>query len=292
MDVDFSSFDPARAEALAAGYARDGYAIVRGLFDPTEVAQIAAAFDQIHAEALAHGRSFRHGNLFYNVATAPDGDAPLVRMAQWPSYHQPVLNAVRLDPRMAAVLAPLIGGDLKQIINQLHWKAPSADGSPGADFAWHQDARFRKPDHAYRNLADAYVQTGLAIDPHTRASGAMRFVRGSHRRGDLDLDIAQDVLGRAMADDALARAGLSTDDIVDIELAPGDLALWSSYLVHGSGVNRSDHQRRFYINGYVRSADCDRGEVTFAGGQPVPLGPEPALVHYEDLHERGGPHYP
>lgn len=268
-------------------YARDGYAIVRGLFDAGEIAEIAAAFDQLHAEGVAHGRSFRHGNLFYNVTPATDASPPLVRMAQWPSYHQPVLDAVRRDPRIAAVLAPLIGGDLKQIINQLHWKA----SGPSADFAWHQDSRFRKPDHAYRNLGSAYIQTGLAIDPHTRESGAMRFVRGSHLRGELDLDVAEEVLGRSMADDALARAGLSTDDIVDVELAPGDFAMWSPYLVHGSGTNCSDHARRLYINGYVRSADCDRGEVTFAAGHPVPLGPEPALVHYEALRERGEPHY-
>ena len=62
-------------------------------------------------------------------------------------------------------------------------------------------------------------------------------------------------------------------------------------LVHGSGTNSSDHKRRLYINGYVRAADCDRGEWAFRDGQPVPLGPKPALVHYEELYERPEPHY-
>ena len=56
-------------------------------------------------------------------------------------------------------------------------------------------------------------------------------------------------------------------------------------------MNRADHQRRFFINGYVRAADCDRGEWAFRDGQPGPLGPEPALVHYEALHVRPEPHY-
>lgn len=288
-DFAFHGLDSARGAALAAAYGRDGYAIVRGLFGAEEIARIAAAVDAVHAEALAHGRSFRHGNLFYNVAPASHADAsPAVRMVQWPSYHQPVLDAARTDPRIAAVLAPLIGADLKQIINQLHWKAPGR----GADFAWHQDSRFRKPHDAYRNLGASYVQTGLAIDPHVKQSGAMRFVRGSHLRGNLDLDIGEGVLGREMADTALTRVGLSTADIVDLELAPGDLALWSPYLVHGSGVNTSGHQRRFYINGYVRAQDCDRGEWAFKGGQPVALGSEQALVHYEELRENPHPHYP
>jgi len=268
-------------------YRRDGYAIVRGVFALAEVAEIAAATDQLYAEGVAHGRSFRHGNLFYNVAPGPGG-APLVRMAQWPSYHQPVLDHVRLDPRVAALLAPLIGPDLKQIINQVHWKAPGGMG----DFAWHQDSRFRKPAEAYRNRGSAYVQTGLAIDPHTIESGCMRFIPASHHEGDLDLDTATEVLGNAMSDDVLAAKGLSDADALDVLLDPGDMVLFNPHAVHGSGSNVSSHQRRLYINGYVRAADCDRGEWAFRGGEPVALGETPALVHYERLHERPEPHYP
>jgi ectoine hydroxylase-related dioxygenase (phytanoyl-CoA dioxygenase family) len=135
------------------------------------------------------------------------------------------------------------------------------------------------------------VQTGLAIDPHTPASGCMRLIPRSHLRGDLELDCSTKVLGTSMNDAPLHGCGLSPDDAVDLVLEPGDLALWSPYLVHGSGTNGSDHRRRLYINGYVRAADCDRGEWAFRGGRPVPLGPEPALIHYEALYERGHAHY-
>lgn len=270
----------------ANAWNRDGYAIVRGFFSRHEVAAIGADVDRVHAEGVAHGRSFRHGNLFYKIAESERG-APVVQMVQWPAYHRPVLDAVRLDPRFAALLAPLIGRDLKQIINQLHWKAPGAAG----DFAWHQDSRFRQPADCYRNLGTSYVQTGLAIDPHTVESGCMSFVPGSHLRGDLDLDTATEVLGNAMQDEVLERVGLLASDAIRVELEPGDLALWNPYLVHGSGSNVSNHQRRLYINGYVRAADCDRGEWAFRDGLAVPLGLEPALVHYEQLRERGEPHY-
>ena len=269
-----------------ADYLRDGYAIVRGVFSEREIETIGAAADQVYAEGVRHGRSFRHGNLFYNVAPGADG-TPFVRMAQWPSYHQPVLNGVRLDRRIAQIVEPLIGRDLKQIINQIHWKASGAQG----DFAWHQDSRFREPAWAYRNLGSSYVQTGLAIDPHSRASGCLRFVPGSQRGGDLGLDGSTEVLGNEMSDDVLLAAGLSPADAIDVVLNPGDLALWNPFLVHGSGPNHSDHRRRLYINGYVRAEDCDRGEWAFRDAEPVPFGPEPALVHYEALRERGEPHY-
>jgi phytanoyl-CoA dioxygenase PhyH len=278
--------DPAGLSEDLRHYWRDGYAIVRGFFSAAELAEIAAAMDQLYAEGFAHGRCFRHGNLFYNVAKDSDGQ-PMVRMVQWPSYHQPVLNRVRLDTRFAELLAPLIGRDLKQIINQVHWKAPGALG----DFAWHQDSKSRRPASAYRNLATSYVQTGLAIDPHGPEAGGMRFIPGSHLRGDLYMNCETHSLGVAMTDSALEAVGLSASDAIELVLEPGDLALWSPYLVHGSGTNRSDHRRRFYINGYVCAADCDRGEWAFRNGRPAPFGPNPALVHYEELYERPEPHY-
>lgn len=277
---------PAPSSAYVEDYARNGYAIVRGLFSPAEIATIGAAIDDVYEEGVAHGRSFRHGNLFYNVAPSGEGP-PQVRMVQWMSRHQPVLNAVRLDRRLARVLEPLIGRDLKQIINQLHWKMPGSSG----EFAWHQDSRFRLPEAAYRNLGTSYVQTGLAIDPHNPGSGGMRLVRGSHGSGPLALDTTTEVLGTAVDDEALAAVGLSPKDVVDLVLEPGDLAMWNPYLVHASGLNGSCHRRRLYINGYIRAQDCDRGEWAFRDGEPVPFGAEPALVHYEALRERGGPHY-
>ncbi len=267
-------------------YQRDGYAIVRGLFSLDEVREIGAAVDEVHSEALRHGRSFRHGNLFYNVA-ADTGGVPEVRMVQWPSYHRPALNAVRFDLRIAELLELLLGADLKQIINQIHWKEPGGK----SEFAWHQDSQFREPAHAYRNLGRSYVQTGLAIDPQTPRAGCMRFIPGSQLNGDLKLDTPREVLGVAMDDEVLGSAGLDPGDAVEVVLDPGDLALWSPFLVHGSGVNRSHHRRRLYVNGYVRAEDCDRGEWAFGRGAPVPFGPEPALVHYEALRERSEPHY-
>ncbi|MEK9971257.1 MAG: phytanoyl-CoA dioxygenase family protein [Ferrovibrio sp.] len=268
-------------------YARDGYAVIRGLFSADEVAGIADRFDRLQAAGLAAGRSFRHGNLLFRL-----GDDPhlgrILRMVQWPSWRDAHLDRVRLDLRFAAVLKPLIGGDLKQIINQMHWKPP---GAARVEFAYHQDSRFRRPASAFRDLANAYVQTGLAIDPHTRASGAMRVIPGSHRMGDLALGGDGPILDQTMQDDALHTAGLDPAAAIDLELAPGDLALWSPYLVHGSGVNVTTADRRLYINGYVRAADCDRGEWAFHAGRPQPLGLQPALVHYEALHERPEPHF-
>lgn len=266
---------------LVEQYKRDGYAIIRRLISPSEVADIAAACDAAHAEGLAHQRSYRHGNLHYRL------DHGEVRMVQWAVRRHAALGAFRIDPRISRLLEPFLGGDIKQIINQVHWKKPGGRG----DFAFHQDSRFRKPVQAYRNLGDSYVQTGLAIDPHNPVSGGLQFLPGSHLHGDLDLALDAAVMENRPQEEQLLAAGLDPSKLITLDIEPGDFVLWSPYLVHGSATNHAEHYRRFYINGYVRAADCDRGEWAFRESHPVPLGDQPSLVHYEQLYERPEPHY-
>jgi ectoine hydroxylase-related dioxygenase (phytanoyl-CoA dioxygenase family) len=267
-------------------YRELGYAVVKGVFGPDEVRELAAAFDRVYARGLTHPRSFRHQNVLFRIAD----DARIgrvVRMVQWPSYFDRVLARYRTDERVLAILAPLLGRDLKQIINQMHWKPP---GAVGVEFGYHQDIRFRRPRSAYRDPAISYVQTGIAIDPHRRENGAMTVLPGSHKLGELGFEGTGRVMDRLLSDDDLTALGLDPAAKVDLVLEPGDVALWHLNLIHGSGPNRSAGDRRFYLNGYVIAKNCDRGEWAFRKGEPCALG-EPVLVHYEDLHNRPEPHY-
>jgi len=275
----------ALVEALRC-YREHGYAVLRAVFAADEIRAIAAAFDRHWAAGMTHPKSFRHGNLLYRLGADP-ALGKLVRLVQWPAYGDGTLEAVRRDPRFLSLLEPLIGRDVKQIINQLHWKPP---GAAGAEFAFHQDVRFRRPRQAYRNLATSYVQTGLAVDRHGAANGAMRIYPGSHLLGEKDLAGPRPVLDQAMAEERLVAAGLDPARLVVLELDPGDVALWNVYTIHGSGPNTTGADRRFYLNGYVRAEDCDRGEWAFRAGRPVKLG-KPTLVHYDDLFTRPEPHY-
>ena len=266
--------------------AEDGYAVVKAVFTADEVAESGRAFDRIWQEGLRHPRSFRHGNVFYRIADDP-AVGRMVRYMQWPAYIDPVLDRFRQDPRMLAIVAPLLGADLKQIINQMHWKPP---GAAMTEFGYHQDIRFRRPRTAYRDPANSYLQTGIAIDAHRRENGAMLVYPGSHRLGELDLGEGR-VMDRPLDDDDLhqgrPRSGFGARRSTSIRATSPS---GTCYTVHGSGPNTSGGDRRFYINGYVRASMCDRGEWTFRDGRPVALG-EPVLVHYEDLLVRPDPHY-
>ena len=267
-------------------YRELGFAVIRKVLEPAEIEELAAAFDRVYAEGLRHRASFRHQNVFYQLADDP-ALGRIVRMVQWPSYFDAVLARYRIDQRMLAVLAPLLGCDLKQIINQMHWKPP---GAKNVEFGYHQDIRSRRPRSAYRCAAVSYVQTGIAIDPHDQRNGAMTVLPRSHRLGELAFERKGRVMERALCDGDLETLGIDPADKVDLVLEPGDLALWHLHLVHGSGPNRSGRDRRFYLNGYVIADNCDRGEWAFRRGQPCALG-APQLVHYESLYETPYPHY-
>ena len=119
--------------------------------------------------------------------------------------------------------------------------------------------------------------------------GYFRLV-GNDRLGDLSIRRDGAVMETALDDRALRDHGLDPAALVQIELEPGDLAFWHLCTLHGSGPNRSAGDRRLYINGYVRAANCERGEWAFRAGRPCPLG-APVLVSYEDLHRRPEPHF-
>ena len=267
-----------------AQFHAEGYAVLRGVFAPGEVSEMAAAFDRIHARAQAGGRSWRDRNVFFCLAEEP-GAGSLLRYAQWTAWLDPVLERVRRDPRLFAILEPLIGRNIKQIINQLHWKPPGAR----AEFGFHQDSRSRRPREAFRDLAASYVQSGIAIDSQGTANGAMVVCPGSHRLGELPFDAERPSMHEALDSGDLARLGGDPENVVTLELAPGDVAIWHVHTLHGSGPNRSQGDRRFYINGYVTAANCDRGEWAFRDGEPCPLEGEHSLVHYEELYSNPGP---
>lgn len=263
-----------------------GYCILRGVFSPAEIAELKLAFDRTYAEGMLHHATWRHQNRLFWIHEHPTVGR-YVSGCQWQSWADPVLDRVRSDPRMLAILKPLIGDHLNQIINQMHWK------TPGTEQNWplHQDVRSRTPAHCFRELGTSYVQTGLAIDRHWAGNGAMKVLPGSHRRGNLGIE----GVAKGPKDDRVEAIRTVCQDpkqLIDVAMEEGDVALWGPYMIHGGGINTTaDSQRRLYINGYVTAANCDRGQPVFHHGEAVPLR-VPAMVQYEDLHARPDPHYP
>ena len=140
------------------------------------------------------------------------------------------------DPRLVALarqFADFIDTEVALFSSHYFIKQPRT----GLAVGWHQDG-------AYWPLAPMHVLTlWLAVDPVDRDNGCLRLVRGSHtwRLGQLTETgrNGSDVLGSTTHTDE----DIIEEDIIDVEMEPGDVEIHHPNIVHSSKPNTSDRRR-------------------------------------------------
>lgn len=280
----------AQAKEAAEQYHEEGYALIRQFIDGDELARLKAETARMYREGLKHHASWRHGNLAFEILPERDFDQRYVIQAYWMAWISDYFERFRRSADYFTLLEPILGPNIKQIAQQIHWKPPGA-GLTG--YRFHQDLRFRARPEAFRDIERSSVTAGLAVDPATRDNGCLQVLPGSHKLGYLGLSDeghGQIMLGQT-AGDELRAVGLNPDDIVWLEQEPGDIALWGLMTVHGSLANTSQQDRAFALSSYVRADTTERGEWAFRNGISKPLGETPRLCKFEGLHDHPDPHY-
>lgn len=230
---------------------RDGIAITKSVFSIDEVNTLrSGAFLALtQVEEIAR-RGYKHKAL----ETVDTGRTKSPALLFWPSLVNETLESFRRDARLQAIVGALLGPNIKQLNNQVYYRLPGDTDS----FAWHQDIMFRAPRKDYPGIVeqDAYLQTAIIVDPIRTSRGAIEYVVGSHKMGDLDL----------VENGARGLRGFQPDDRPDsiahlpvksYEADPGDVMIWSALTVHGSAANRSENHRMYYMNGFAK-ADCSK----------------------------------
>ena len=269
-----------------------GYAVIRGFLDASEVAAVRREVDKVYAEGVKHRTSYRDHNLLFDILDDPAVKRRVVLQAHWFSWINDKLEAFRRSDKFYKLLEPLLGPEIKQMTNQIHWKHP---GAKYTFYRYHQDIRFRERLDLISNPERSYVTLGLAVNRQGAHNGGLKVFANSHKRGyhGLAEDAPYIMVGNPDQDAELRKAGLDPAAAVQLEMEPGDLVLWTLYTVHGSGPNTSvSDERILMINSYMRAADSpSRGEWAFRNGRSVPLGPEPEICRYEKLRENPGPFY-
>lgn len=136
----------------------------------------------------------------------------------------------------------------------------------GSGFGWHQDSPYWIHDCGH---VDRLPNVMVTLDPCTTDNGALQVIPGSHARGRLP-----------GCTDARQLAGFYTDPTAfDVSAAEtlavpaGSCIFFSPHLVHGSGPNLSDQQRRAVIFTYQPG-----GFPALKSGQLRAVGGGPALV--------------
>ena len=135
------------------------------------------------------------------------------------------------NPKLLDMVEPLTGPDM--LCWTTHWFIKEAN-SPNY-VSWHQDSNYWGVE------TDRLVSAWLALSPATVESGCIRFLPGSHHGPALDhVDTWE-------ADNMLTRGQTIMDvdesKAVNLELQPGEVALFDYRLAHASGPNTSNDRR-------------------------------------------------
>jgi ectoine hydroxylase-related dioxygenase (phytanoyl-CoA dioxygenase family) len=229
-----------------------GYAVARRAVDAAGIARLAEEFDRV---AAGPGDDD-------DLRRVHTDDGRQLRFAQRSGHLGARTRELwRSATGLRAVVDEILGRDARVVLTSLFYKPP---GAVDDDIGYHQDFRFRQPPEAFRDLARNYVQLGVAVDPHGPANGGMRVLPRSHLAGDAGLCRDGGVSRTAATEEALVAAGLDPGGLVALELDPGDVAMWSPYVVHGSPHNLSPRPRRFFVCGLARASSTETGEPAVA----------------------------
>jgi hypothetical protein len=223
-----------------------GWTTKRALFSEAEIGRMRECFDNLErlAAGLA-GTGDLNGSHF--VLGEKNGDRVIKRVV-WAGGSQPYLLQIGEDPRLTVPGAQLLGSKtMEQLLSQAHFKRPG----DGVIFGWHQDVQHRdKGNGTWKDLngSGSFVQTLIAIDPMTEASGPLQFIPGSSAWGRVDF-------GNHDYDDPgyerIDPPQFSDQDAVTILAEPGDTLFFGPFTAHASFENKSRSYRRVFINGYA-----------------------------------------
>lgn len=201
-------------------FGRDGYLIVRSLFDADETTallKIAKSDRAILQEA-------------YAKKDASGGES---KLAVRNELDESPYAAIVRSKRVAANMRTLLGDEVYHYHHKMMLKEPRVGGA----WEWHQDYGYW-----YNNgcLFPDMASCLIAVDQATKANGCLQVIRGSHRMGRIEHAKTGDQTG---ADLQRVEAALERMELVYCELEPGDAIFFHGNTLHRSDQNTSDNPR-------------------------------------------------
>ncbi len=228
---------------------RDGVVCLRGVLPAALVASMAAPVETAIASPQSADLSA--------LAGAPDG-RPRFRAGVDHWRHQREFRAFACDSPLPEIVAALLRSPRVFLYeDSVLVKEPGAEEPTH----WHQDLGY------FHVEGGQLCTTWVSLDAADETTGAMRFVRGSHRWNAQyrpHLFVTTEAIPGTLGDEVpdLDDAGL---DIVSFALEPGDLTVHHARTLHAAGPNASRTRRRRAIS--VRYCGDD-ARIRFRPGAP------------------------
>ncbi|MGI9612601.1 MAG: phytanoyl-CoA dioxygenase family protein [Acidimicrobiales bacterium] len=204
----------------------DGAICVRGVLDPDWLARLARGVEAVIQDPSPLG----------DIVSMPErGFASDLYL--W--LRDDDFRSLVFDSPLAA-----LAGQAMDTSTVIHWYDQLFVKEPGADVPtpWHHDLTFWAVD------GHQIVSIWIPLDPVTRESGGLEYVRGSHRWSKRfkarTNDLNEYMIDPALDDVPDIDANRNDYDLLGWEMEPGDVLVFHPLVVHGSAGNSSPTTRR------------------------------------------------
>jgi ectoine hydroxylase-related dioxygenase (phytanoyl-CoA dioxygenase family) len=214
---------------MTEDFSKNGFIIIKKMFDANEVNQMKDAFLRM----IEISKNLDSSTEIHNSKFIIENN--VLKRVIWAGGIESCLLQYGQDLRLLKVIQTLLGVDsFSHILNQAHFKTPN----DGVGFKPHQDCQNRdKKDGTWTDIdgKGSFIQSLIAIDNITEDNGPVWVIPKSHGKELTVEEINQKTL---------------TEPKHIILMEAGDVAFWSSYLIHGSEPNTSENSRNTLINGF------------------------------------------
>lgn len=227
-----------RESQLSGDFERDGFVVVRGLFDASRMRDIRAWVSALAQWPETPGRHM----MYYEQSLVAPGERILCRIENFCPYH-PELDALVHGDEMLGTVSRLFGEPAVLFKDKINYKLAGGDG-----FRTHQDVQAGWD--AYSSL---HITAMLSIDRTTAENGCLELAAGEHRRG---------LIGRSWQ--PLTEHDVANMTFRSCPTQPGDAVFFDSYVPHRSAPNRTADARRVLYITYNRSSEGDQRERYYA----------------------------
>ena len=211
-----------------ADFERDGYVMVRSLFDAEEIAILRTA---IETDPSLRSRLYDRN----------DASGKSTRMATWNHPGDSVYGLAARSHRVVDTMEDLLGGEVYHYHSKLTAKEPLEGGA----WEWHQDYGYWYHNGiVYPYMASVMV----ALDRTTRENGCLQVVKGSHHCGRIEHGVLPGE--QVGADPVRVKQMLERMPVEYAEMEPGDGLFFHCNVMHRSDQNRSPNRRWTVLHCY------------------------------------------
>ena len=243
--------------AELAAYYGDGYVLIKGLFDRTEVESL----NQIVREDPVVNNS---------VYGRKDATGGTTELALWNDLQEDMFSDVARSARLVTNLQKLLGGDVAFFHAKLTLKRPKTGGA----WDWHQDYGYwYRTGYLFPHMASVFI----ALDPSKKVNGCLQVLRGSHELGRIEHGVNSEQVG---ADLVRVNAAMKKLELVHVEMDPGDALFFHCNLLHASGQNTSDQTRNVLLCCYKRADNKPYMDLAASSHTPIQIVADDDIMRY------------